>query len=154
MRAAPIRKPNRRAADDCLLQSFGGPPASKITRVSKTVCIRSRAALVKRLARKGECLPGCDIKGRRTAQLPGLRNIHPAQVDALKRMMADGIPVRRAASMAGIGHCSAYRIRDELNTERAAQGKPPTAAHQWPTPAGQSEAKAAQKKHKTSGREK
>src|SRR3546814_8534707 len=107
-----------------------------MTGVSKTVCTRIRAALVKRLARKGECLPGCDIKGRRTAQLPGLRNIHPAQVDALKRMMADGIPVRRAASMTGSGHCSAYRIRDELNNERAAQGKPTIDAKQRRTAAG------------------
>src|SRR3546814_8748256 len=59
-------------------------------------------------------------------------------------MMADGIPVRRAASMAGIGHCSAYRIRDELNTERAAQGKPPIAANQWRTAAGKRAAKAAE----------
>lgn len=141
---ARYSKAKRRAVEDVFLQGFGSARASKITGVSKTVCIRIRAALVKRLARKGECLPGCDIKGRRTAQLPGLRNIHPAQVDALKRMMADGIPVRRAASMAGIGHCSAYRIRDELNTERAAQGKPPIAANQWRTAAGKKAAKAAE----------
>src|SRR3546814_11459933 len=59
-------------------------------------------------------------------------------------MMADVIPFRRAASMSGIGHCSAYRIRDELNTERAAQGKPPIAANQWRTAAGKRAAKAAE----------
>src|SRR3546814_6943915 len=46
--------------------------------------------------------------------------------------------------MAGIGHCSAYRIRDELNTERAAQGKPPIAANQWRAAAGKRAAKAAE----------
>src|SRR3546814_21200823 len=56
-------------------------------------------------------------------------------------MMADVIPFRRAASMAGIGHCNAYRIPDELNTERAAQGKPPIAANQWRTAAGKRAAK-------------
>src|SRR3546814_4670047 len=60
-------------------------------------------------------------------------------------MMVDGVPVRRAASMAGIGHCSAYRIRDELNVERAAQGKPPIAANQWRTAAGKRAAKAAER---------
>src|SRR3546814_9550404 len=83
-------KAKRRSVEDVLQQGYGTARASKLTGVSKTVCIRIRAALVKRLARKGECLPGCDIKGRRTAQLPGFRNIHPAQVDALKRMMEIG----------------------------------------------------------------
>src|SRR3546814_13268239 len=37
-----------------------------------------------------------------------------------------------------------YRIRDELNVERAAQGKPPIAANQWRTAAGKRAAKAAE----------
>src|SRR3546814_3218356 len=37
-----------------------------------------------------------------------------------------------------------YRIRDELNVERAAQGKPPIAANQRRTAAGKRAAKAAE----------
>ena len=139
-----VPKADRKRAEEIMLQGYGTARVSRMTGVSKTVCIRIRAALVKRLARKGESLPGCDIDGRRLVQLPGLRNIHPAQIDALKRMMIDGIPVRRAASMAGIGHCSAYRIRDDLNAERATQGKSPIAAKQWRTAAGKKAAKAAE----------
>lgn len=139
-----VPKADRKRAEEVMLQGYGTARASRMTGVSKTVCIRIRAALVKRLARKGESLPGCDMDGRRMVQLPGLRNIHPAQVEALKRMMIDGIPVRRAGSMAGIGHCSAYRIRDDLNAARAAQGKPPIAANQWRTAAGKKAAKAAE----------
>jgi predicted DNA-binding protein (UPF0251 family) len=139
-----VPKADRKRVEELLLQGYGGPRASRMTGVSKAVCTRIRAALVKRLARKGKCLPGCDIKGRRTAQLPGLRNIHPAQIDALKRMIIDGVPVRRAASVCGIGHCSAYRIRDELNEERAAQGRQPIAANQWRTAEGLKAAKAAE----------
>lgn len=139
-----VPKADRKRVEELLLQGYGGPRASKATGVSKTVCIRIRAALVKRLARRGECLPGCDIDGVRHAQLPGLRNIHPAQVDALKRLLLDGIPVRRAGSIAGIGHCSAYRIRDALNAERASKGLPPIPRVYVNTKSGRKAAKAAE----------
>lgn len=139
-----VPKADRRRVEELLLQGYGGPRASRATGVSKTVCIRIRAALVKRLARKGECLPGCDLKGVRHTQRPGLRNIHPAQVDALKRLLLDGIPVRRAGNIAGIGHCSAYRIRDALNAERAAKGLPPVARVYVNTTAGRKAARSAE----------
>lgn len=122
---ARVLKADRKRVEELMMQGYGGPRASTMTGVSKTVCIRIRAALVKRLARKGECLPGCDITGRRLAQKDGLRQITPEQVAVLRRLLMDGIPVRRAGSIAGIGHCSAYRLRDQLNEERAAAGLPP-----------------------------
>lgn len=120
-----VAKADRKRVEELLLQGFGGPRASAMTGVSKTVCIRIRAALVKRLARKGECLPGCDITGRRLVQRDGVRQITAEQIAVLRRMLLDGIPVRRAGTIAGIGHCSAYRLRDRFNEERAAEGLPP-----------------------------
>lgn len=139
-----VPKADRKRVEELLLQGYGGPRAAKMTGVSKTVCTRIRAALVKRLARKGECLPGCDIKGVRHVQRAGARNIAPAQVDALKRLLVDGIPVRRAGNITGIGHCSAYRIRDELNAERTAQGKPPIPRVHVNSTAGRKAAKSAE----------
>lgn len=139
-----VPKADRRRVEELMLQGYGGPRASAMTGVSKTVCIRIRAALIKRLARKGECLPGCDIEGRRLVQKPGLRNIQPAQVDALKRLLLDGLPVRRAGNITGIGHCSAYRIRDELNAERAARGLPSLPRGHVSSNAGRKAARAAE----------
>jgi hypothetical protein len=139
-----VPKADRRRVEELMLQGYGGPRASAMTGVSKTVCIRIRTALVKRLARKGECLPGCDIKGRRLAQKPGLRNIQPAQADALKRLLLDGLPVRRAGNITGIGLCSAYKIRDELNADRAARGLPPLPRGHVSSNAGRKAAKAAE----------
>ena len=135
-----IGKADRKRVEELLLQGYGGPRASKMTGVSKTVCTRIRAALVKRLARKGETLPGCDANGVRHVQRAGARNIAPAQADALKRLLLDGIPVRRAGSITGIGHCSAYRIRDELNADDEDEGMAigsdlPLALELRPTPA-------------------
>ena len=124
---ARVAKADRKRVEELLLQGYGGPRASAMTGVSKTVCIRIRAALVKRLARKGECLPGCDITGRRLVQKEGMRQITPEQVAVFRRLVLDGIPVRRSGSIAGIGHCSAYRLRDQLNEERAAAGLAPVA---------------------------
>lgn len=139
-----VPKADRKRVEELLLQGYGGPRAAKMTGVSKTVCTRIRAALVKRLARKGECLPGCDIKGVRHAQRAGARNIAPQQAEALKQLLIDGIPVRGAGNLTGVGHCSAYKIRDELNAERAAKGKPPIAKTYVNTTAGRRAAKAAQ----------
>lgn len=139
-----VSKADRRRVEELLLQGYGGPRASRMTGVSKSVCTRIRAALVKRLARKGDCLPGCDINGRRHAQRAGARNIAPEQIAALKRLLLDGIPVRRAGNLTGIGHCSAYRLRDELNAERAEQGLPPLRRGVVNTTTGRKAAKSAQ----------
>ena len=121
---AKISRADRRRVEEMLLEGYGAPRASAATGVSKTVCVRIRATLIKRLARKGEALPGCDIKGRRLTQKAGLRQITPEQVAAVRRMISDGMPVRRAGKIAGVGLCSAYRIRDAINAERLAVGLP------------------------------
>lgn len=139
-----VSKADLRRVEAMLLQGFGSTRTCRETGVSNTVCKRVRNSLVKRLARKGQSLPGCDIDGRRQRQLPGLRNVHPAQVSAMKTLLVDGIPVRRAGIITGIGHCSAYKIRDELNAERAAQSMPPIPRINVNNTAGRKAAKAAE----------
>ena len=141
---ARYSKAARRRVEAIFLQGYGSARASRQTGVSKTVCIRIRAALVKRLARKGECLPGCDIKGVRHVQLAGARNITPEQADAFRRLLLDSIPAKRAANITGIGLSSAYKIRDALNAERAEQGKPPIAIVYVSSTAERKAAKAAE----------
>lgn len=121
---ARVSRDDRRKVEELMLLGYGGPRAAAATGVSKSVCTRIRAALVKRLARKGETLPGCDIKGHRLTQKAGLRHITTEQVAAVRRLIADGMPTRRAGNIAGVGLCSAYRIRDEINAERVAKGLP------------------------------
>lgn len=120
-----VSKADRRRVEAMLLQGYGSTRTCRETGVSNTVCKSVRNDLVKRLARKGQSLPGCDIDGRRLHQLPGLRNVHPAQVEAMKVLLREGMAARRAANLTGIGHCSGYRIRDEVDAERAEQGLPP-----------------------------
>lgn len=53
-----------------------------------------------------------------------MRQITPEQIAAVRRMITDGMPVRRAGNIAGVGLCSAYRMRDAINAERLAAGLP------------------------------
>lgn len=112
----------KREVERLLLEGHGGPRVAMLTGVSKTHVQRKRRVLVKRLARKGECLPGCDIKGRRHTQKESTRFILPEAVERLKGLLLARTPVRRAADLCAIGHCTAYRIRDALKAELEAQG--------------------------------
>lgn len=140
---ARVPRADRRRVEEMLLQGYGTTRTCRETGVSNTVCKHVRNALVKRLARKGQCLPGCDIDGRRLHQLPGLRNVHPAQIEVMKALLRDGIPAKRAANIAGIGHCSGYRIRDQADADRAAQGLPPLERRGVCSTAERREARAA-----------
>lgn len=113
----------KREVERLLLEGHGGPRVSMLTGVSKTHVQRKRRVLIRRLARKGECLPGCDIKGRRHTQKESTRFILPASVERLKAMLIERVPVRRAAKLCAIGQSSAYRIRDELKAEMGARGE-------------------------------
>lgn len=106
-----------------LLTGLGGPKVAERTGISKTHVQRVRMKLVKKLARKGEVIPGCDIKGRRLRHIDAARFI-PDQAKAdLRAKLLARIPVRRAANDVGIGLSSAYRMRDDLAAELAAQGE-------------------------------
>jgi len=113
----------RKEVEQLLLEGYGAATVSTRTGVSNTHVGRARNRLIKRLARKGQCLPGCDIKGVRHKQIASARFITPETVAALKAKLLDRIPVRRAALELAVGLCSAYRIRDDLARELAAVGE-------------------------------
>lgn len=118
----PVAK--RREVEALLLDGFGAKRVTAQTGVSKTTVGRIRNRLVKRLARKGECLPGCDLAGRRIGAAKASTNyIPPQSIAELRERILAREPVARAARALGIGGCSAYRIRDQLAAEMAAQGQ-------------------------------
>jgi transposase-like protein len=104
------------------LAGLGVQKIHERTGISRTSIVRLRARLVRRLARKGECLPGCDARGRRRAAAHSRRYIPAEAITALQARLLAREPVRRAARAVGIGCSSAYRIRDELAAEMAARG--------------------------------
>lgn len=120
---AKISREMRAAVEAAYLQGLGTPKVSGRTGISHTTCLRIRSKLIRRLKRKGECLPGCDIDGHRHVQAESTRFITDEQKTILRELLLDRMPVRRAAALAAIGSCSAYRLRDELAAEMAAQGQ-------------------------------
>jgi hypothetical protein len=124
----PVTNEQRKAVEVLFMAGLGTMKVAQRTGVSKTSCTRIRTRLVRRLKRKGECLPGCDAQGVRHHQAESTRHVHPTQVEACRRLLLDRVPVRRAAALTALGACTAYRLRDELRAELAAQGR------QLPTP--------------------
>lgn len=118
-----LSKEQRAAVQALFMEGFGTAKVSDRTGVSRSQCIRIRKRLVKRLARKGECLPGCDRDGRRKVMHQHRRRIPDEAVAALRGLLLERWPVSRAAKHLGIGGCAAYRIRDALAAELAAQGQ-------------------------------
>ncbi len=105
------------------LAGLGTAKISERTGVSKATCTRIRARLVKHLARKGECLPGCDLEGKRHIIAESHSFIPPECREALRQLLLERMPVKRAAKICAIGGVSAYRIRDQLAAELAARGE-------------------------------
>lgn len=120
---AKLTRQERKAVEALFLEGLGTLKVSIRTGVSKTSCVRIRERLVKRLRRKGECLPGCDINGVRRRQAVSAQHVHPSQREALRALLLDRVPVSRAARMVAVGSCSAFRIRDELAAELAREGQ-------------------------------
>jgi hypothetical protein len=118
-----LSKATRLRVEELFMEGLGAKKINERTGVSHTSILRIRTNLVKRLARKGQVLPGCDTKGRRGAAKESTRYIPQVSIDALKERLLAREPVRRAANDLGIGHSSAYRIRDGMRAELAAQGK-------------------------------
>ena len=111
-----------REVEGLLLDGFGTARTSAQTGVEISSCKRIRNRLIRRLARKGEALPGCDRHGRRIEVKDSAAYVHPAQVTAFRKLLLDRMPVRSAAYQTAIGSCSAYVLRDQLRNEMAAQG--------------------------------
>lgn len=118
-----VPREKRAEVEALYLQGLGVLKITTRTGISKSSCTRIRERLVKRLKRKGECLPGCDINGVRHVQAENSRHIHPGQIAAFRAMLLDRVPVLRASKLCAIGQCSATRLRDELAAELAAKGE-------------------------------
>jgi transposase-like protein len=119
-RVAPALK---RQVEQLYLDGFGSATIKKRTGVSLTTSKRIRDRLIKRLARKGECLPGCDIDGVRRRAKHDFRRLRPEMVEHLKQLLLQRMPVAQAAEIVGIGKTSGYRIRDDLRARLEAAGQ-------------------------------
>lgn len=121
---AKLTRQQRAEVEALLLQGFGAKIVTERTSASNTTVGRIRNRLVKKLARKGETLPGCDRDGRRIAAAMQSRHYIPAaSLDELRRRILAREPVARAAQDLGIGGSTAYRLRDEIAAELAARGE-------------------------------
>lgn len=120
---AKVPRAKRLEVEALYMTGLGTKKVSAATGVSHTTCGRIRNRLIKRLARKGECLPGCDRAGVRHVQTGSARFIPPAAIAELRRRILDRWPVIQAARDLAIGGSSAYRIRDELAAELATRGE-------------------------------
>ncbi|WP_052192433.1 hypothetical protein [Sphingomonas sp. Ant H11] len=93
----------KREVEGLLLEGFGAKRVTAQTGVSNTTVGRIRNRLVKRLARKGECLPGCDLAGRRIGAAKASTNyIPPESITALRERLLAREPVARAARRWGL----------------------------------------------------
>ena len=113
----------RRAVEALFMEGYGAKKIGERTSVSHTSIGRIRTRLIKRLKRKGECLPGCDIDGRRRQQKDHARSVPDATVQAFRKRLMNREPVRRAANAEGIGLVSAYKLRHAFAAELAAGGE-------------------------------
>jgi len=118
-----ITAAQKREVEALFLEGFGAKKINARTGMSHTSIGRIRNRLIRRLRRKGECLPGCDFDGNRLVQKGSNRYVPDVAIAELRRRLLDREPVARAARDLGIGGSSAYRIRDELAAELAAKGE-------------------------------
>lgn len=119
-----LSREDRKAVEDLFLEGFGTQKISERTGVSKTSITRIRNRLIKRLARKGETLPGCDRRGRRSGPAKEHLRAVPAQaIAALRERLLAGEPCARSARDLGIGGSRAYRVRTALVAELAERGE-------------------------------
>lgn len=138
-----LSRASKQEVERLLLDGLGAKKVTERTGVSNTSVGRIRNRLIKRLARKGEVLLGCDRQGRRrSAAAESNGYIHPEQRAAFRALLLDGVPVSSAAAETGIGGSSAHRIRHAFAAELAAEGQalPPP---EWRSPEGKARARAA-----------
>jgi len=109
---------------EALLQTgLGSAKVSARTGISSTTVIRLRNRLVKRLSRKGQVLAGCDRHGKRVKLVGQVAAVPESAILKVRALIADRVPVSRAANLTNMGACTAYRIRDEMRAEYAARGE-------------------------------
>lgn len=105
-----VPQAKKREAERYFLEGYGTRKVSEMAGVSKTVCTRLRNRLIKRLKRKGECLPGCDLDGARRRMKDHIRHIPPSSMAELRRLLRKGeCSIIEASRRARVGSCTAYR---------------------------------------------
>jgi hypothetical protein len=118
-----VSKERRHEAERLFLLGYGTLKVSQGSGVSKTVCTRIRNKLIRRLKRKGECLPGCDIDGKRRTMKDHVRCIPIDSMRELRRLLKAGeCSVAEAGKRARVGSCTAYRVFHALKAEVEAAG--------------------------------
>jgi hypothetical protein len=125
-RYSGVRVPpeTKRLVVDLYLQGYGTAKVSARSGVSKTHCLRARAKLIKRLKRKGECLPGCDSDGVRRKMKDHLRAIPESSREELRRLLLAGEhSIVECGRRAAVGGCTAYKVFHQLEAEFAARGE-------------------------------
>lgn len=121
---AAIPKQLKRQVKELYLDGFGTAKVSARTGVSKTHCLRARTQLIKRLKRKGECLPGCDINGVRRKMRDHLRAVPEASLVELRRLLVTGEhSVKECGRRAAVGGSTAYKVFHLLKAEFAERGE-------------------------------
>jgi len=126
LRYSGVRVPKEKVkeAERLFLAGYGTLKVSQMAGVSKTVCTRIRGRLIKRLKTKGQILPGCDANGKRRVMREHARHVPEPAKAKLRQLILARVPIRRAASMCGIGASFAYKYRDELKAELGGLPKP------------------------------
>jgi hypothetical protein len=121
----------RREVERLYLEGFGTKNITVKTGVSNTHCLRTRTRLIKRLKRKGQCLPGCDADGKRRVFKEHLRHIPQASVDNMRALLLTGeVSILEAARQSIVSSASGYKIYHSLKRELEAKGEP-MPAHNW-----------------------
>lgn len=120
---ARITPAMKREVEQLYLDGYGCETIKQRTGVSLTTSKRIRDRLIKRLARKGEYLPGCDSDGTRRRAKHDFRRIRPDMVEQLEQLLLQRMPVAQAAEIVGIGKTSGYRIRDDLRARLETDGQ-------------------------------
>jgi transposase len=109
--------------ESLLMTGRGSQQVAKRTGVSSTSVIRLRHKLVKRLARKGQALAGCDKGGKRVRLLNLVHSVPDGAKEKLRDLILDRVPISRAAVMANVGTSFAYSMRDAIRAEFAERGE-------------------------------
>ncbi len=109
--------------ENLLMTGLGSQQVAKRTGVSSTSVIRLRHKLVKRLARKGQALTGCDKSGKRVRLLNLVHSVPESAKEKLRDLILDRVPISRAAVMANVGTSFAYSMRDAIRAEFAERGE-------------------------------
>lgn len=121
---ARIPRAEARKVEQLYLEGYGTKTITRMTSVSNTHCLRTRDRLIKRLKRKGQCLPGCDEKGVRRIFKGHAAHVPTALFNELTRLVLAGETVARAADLVGIGRPTAYQHYEAIKAEAAKRGEP------------------------------